>query len=412
MVETQTRLGLVDVFPDSAVDLEPSHEKGALMVQAWGGGLVRVVDALHMQDELAAEVAGDIKLAIEMWENENPERVDHGAWHSYFVYEGMRDLARQEERLGELDDSMLQALPVLHDLVQGLPFVHPTGGRGMRGNQRKQHARVMAALVKGFGGRLGLSEVEIEVLATSIKRHDEAFEGRIYSDTPYEGQLLSDADKLYGSSLERNAVGLAKGMIARNRQGGVGRGGWYTIRREINTERGDRWKYGDRWAFDRLRAVRAQVFRMPMYTEAGRAAQEGIKGVFVEQARDSFGDEFDQVFEQVSGWIERPWEYEVSLAGRGRGGRVWRNEVGEGEPVVDVIKRAYETPLQLEEKYRRLSDMVLKGWKVVLTKNGQEEVIDPSIALYAFDKFGERLDQDRGRQLFVESCIRILEGSR
>lgn len=389
---TESFTSINDIFPTLPGQLESNRESE--LTQGWVAALHGVVRELARRDGFLEATTGQIHEAIDNW----VVHPDHGAQHSYHVYEGMKWMASEEGWLGEVSDSVLQAMAVLHDLMQTVPLVDPKTGSAFVGNQRKLHAKAMATAVGYYGQRLGLPEEEITDLAFNIRHHDDVYEG--IGDRPfsYAGQLLSDADKLFGSGLSRNPKELARGAMLRNLKGSSGLQGWYLLRGDIGEDERREWNYGDRWLVDAVASVKVDIFRLPFYTATGRQLGEARKKAFLELVERVYGDEYDRAVDALKVWRDlesQGDETTVFLVGKDQSPEL----VEKGIPIDQVVAKAHQRTLPLKQQYLR-DGLEPRGWKILFS----DFVIDPTIARFAFSAQG-KFESEEGRRTFINELM-------
>lgn len=376
---------------------EKDLQDESVAVGVWEGVLSGIVEELDEQIDI--EVKDRALEAIKNWKN----HPDHGARHSYHVYRGMVVLERMDERQGEVPDSDKQALAVLHDLAQSLPYVDPDTGRELKGNQRKMHAVAMARLIKLVGGRLGVDQSELKRLAEGVRVHDDVYKGRKVESLPYSAQLLSDADKLYGAGERLTPAQMAAEAIQRNLKGSAKRDGWYLLR-DLTCEERRGWEYGDRWLSDAASAVRMDMFGIEFYTKSGMKVAEERRAAFLSQAETEYGDVIEQTYDLVQKWVDGNVE-KVMLVGKGQADEDVHNNA-----VEEVCTQAYGRRLDLEGKYLR-GVFEPRGWKIVLVVDGQEQVVDPSVARLMFEN-GQMMKRGKAKKEFVTRIISVFKGEK
>jgi len=383
---TEHGAGLEMFFPPLT-----QKEDGTRTIESWVGTLTKGVDFLYEEGELSQVAADWLRTGIHLWER----HPDHGAAHSYDVYQGMCRLMEQES---EVDDALLQAAAVLHDFAQVYGEVMDvktdTSFSGV--NTKKRHAVLGAMFIDYIGHSLGVDTKQMRKLRTAVRRHDHAYDGRIYTDMPLEAQVLSDADKLFGAGIfdEDNVDSVVAGTIHRNAQSFAAENGWYLLRDLSKEERG-LWRYGDRWLSDRLSAVWRDIGGMFFYTEEGKRLAELRQHAFKEYAPDIYAQYYDTTVADLSWWHRHNAEIAVVLVGYGQ-----KSEVkGVGRFGEEVIKGAFERELVLPPDKQR-GKFEGRGWMIQLTCGSEMRVIDPSVARFAFVE--GTFSPQQGRYMFKE----------
>ncbi len=367
------------LFTETHIHEPPSDNKRDSMIAKWQSELSHIVDRVSEQPHMSSLVIEETRSALDAWVNHK----DHGAQHSYAVYEGMVWLAQQDGTWSQDQDSTFQALAVLHDLSQILPFKDPVTGNPLNGDQRKAHAKAMSVAIRFFGGGLGLQKGEVNDLARSIRHHDDEYLGKHYPFFSRAGMILADADKLFGAGLSRDPKQLAADAIARNQQGASRPDGWYLLR-DLTKEQRDNWQYGDRWLSDRVSAVRMDMIGIQFYTETGKRMAKERRDAFLEQAHIAYGKEYDDTKRAVDLWntaIHYGRSISIQLVGKNSKGVDPLTEHIEYPYDVDtIIAMAYEKRLNV--KTRADFDNP-KGWKIQATIEGNSVIIDSSIARFS-----------------------------
>lgn len=328
--------------------------------------------------------------------DEYAQEKTHGANHSFDVYTGMRYLARQDGKLDPKEDSKYQAMAVLHDMAQFLPFNNPYTGEAFAGNKRKLHARIMSVAIRWFGERLHLDQNDRRELSQAINVHDDYYAGVHHKNLPYAAQLLSDADKLFGAGMETDPRLLARDAIKRNLAGCGGAAGWYCIRPELTRKQRSQWRYGDRWNLDAFSAVCADMYNpVGFYTEAAQKLGLARTRAFEELMDQEYGNVYDAHMRMVHQWREALEKNTSKVFMR----LVAKNPADPKNPqtapirankyiqdptqlVKRVVESAYEKELMLNPAETK-PGFEARGWKVEVAIGPDTFLIDPSIARFA-----------------------------
>lgn len=382
------RSEVIDYFPPG-----PEDADSQALVEQWRISLSKIIDHLGSAGS-SPEIQCALQDKLAIWASEKPDQPDHGIWHSFNVYQGMKWISQQEGQ--SLPDHLAQAAAVLHDLVQSMPWIHPTDGRPFKSNQRKLHAVAMSKVLHQIGPLLGLKPEDVRDLALSIRVHDAAYQGRHYADLPYMAQVLSDADKLFGALAPmgtvadfvqnqlRSSVELA---ITRNAKGGLYKGvGWYYFNPDLTLEQRNLWRYGDRWNLDSVSALRREFFQMMYYTSTAQVIDQHKQTiaaeVIIDQARISY-DRANQWVNEYKRRVaagERVNMYWVGL-GFEKGDRLVER-VPDDVTLPEALRLAYDRPLEVPPTVAK-PGFTAKGWKLSLEDGGI--LLDPSIAQYLID---------------------------
>ncbi len=391
------------IFSDRIPDQEPSTETGAAMIALWTSRLLTAINVLGRQSTSTGELVykPDVldlaRQAVTKWASESAAKVDHGAWHSYYVYEGERWMAQQEERATEVADTFLQAQAVLHDIMQFLPFNSPTTGESLPGDQRRRHAIASAALVQTFGSIFGLSSVEVHELSQAIRVHDDVFADKMHHIS-YAGQLLSDADKLFGAALpaEEPEIIVSK-TIERNYTGAhlADGSGWY-IFRDDSSEGRAQWQYGDRWNRDGVSAVKKGMFDIQFYTEVGQKLAQERRDIFARDLEKNYTPMFDEAEVFIKDWKELVEQQgvkniPVKLVGKNQPAGLPLNYYS----IAEAVRTAYNRELDTLAPESRRPGCTPKGWMIKLG----ERILDPSIGRFVM--------MENGRNVFFEELRKV-----
>lgn len=366
-------------------------------IQVIGNALAKLQDKGLMNDTVY-----DRSLeALKTWKNHG----DHGAIHSFHVYEGMREIAKEENKASWLqeNDSKMQVVAALHDLMQILPFTNPKTGESLDGDKRRMHADTAANVLLVFGKELELTREEIYELGVAVKDHDDVYMGKVSKRLSYLGQLLSDADKLYGAGI-LNADDLAEVAIRRNQKGAGNSQGWYLLRNlSINEVR--KWRYGDRWNSNRLSAVLTDM-KLHFFSEHGRKIARLRKKSFLTKAPELYSSEYDTTVQVLQQLLDRVNTKDKIVFLTGKGQQPEEIAIHSEEDLAVIINEAYERELPLEKKYRR-EGFSPRGWMIQFDLDEENIVIDPSIARFAFQE--NRFVPKRGRKLFVKTVANVVK---
>lgn len=377
-VNEGVRVGIGTYFAERNNNI-PTNE--ALFVDKWKRELLGITGILANKSNVGIlpEILIETKQAIKSYTTHK----DHGASHSYFVYEGMRYLAEKEGLT--IDDSILQAAAVLHDIAQILPNKNPQTGELLTKDQRLSHPEIMARAVIQFGEALNIKEKDIREIMAAIRHHDDTYTSGKYEHMRPLGNLLADSDKLFGGGMSREVKELAHDAIIRNQQGADNPQGWYLLRDDLTQDQRNNWKYGDRWIGDRVSAVRKDMFKTEFYTESGKQIAEQRRSIFIEQAKIAYGAEYDATHEALKNWrtsMDTNAPAIVRLIGKNPNGTDPQVErVEQDEEIKAVIDRAYNKDLGVKT---REGFPATRGWKIQISiGEGKPIILDPSIARFS-----------------------------
>jgi len=373
-----TPVGVENLFKRRGSILNPNENA---FIDKWGGELLQITNKLaHDQSRLLPDVANEARRALRAYLIHS----DHGAHHSYFVYEGMRWLAEKEKI--KIDDADLQAVAVLHDLAQMLPYKDPKTGDELGGDQRASHPETMAQIIYLFAPLLHLDEHKVREVMIAIRHHDDTYgKKNAYKYMGQLGKLLAESDKLFGGGMSREPKEMAHDAIIRNQQGADNPQGWYLMRDDLSPEQRNNWKYGDRWIGDRISAVRKDMFKTEFYTESGKQIAEQRRSIFIEQAKIAYGAEYDATQEALKNWrlsLATDASAIVSLVGKNPNGKDPQVEqVTQDEEINTVVDRAYKKDLGVKT---REGFPATRGWKIQISIGNEKPIIlDPSIARFS-----------------------------
>ncbi|MBI3620540.1 HD domain-containing protein [Candidatus Roizmanbacteria bacterium] len=351
----------------------------AASVSLWSNGL----------NELARTVLPDamdylsrFRAAVNKWES----HPDHGAVHSYNVFQGMMHLAKLDGRFYPARSGFCRAAAVLHDLFQFLPMEDPVS---------RQHPQRMAQAVRYFGAKFNLSTQTVSELARAIGHHDDSlFSKKPPANLPYESRLLAHADRLYGAGLSESAEELVRTALLRNRTGGFQPQGWHFIR-DFTLEERRGWRYGDRWYSDNISAVRGDL-QGNFQTAAAQAIAEARKAVFPDVAASVYGADYAASRQVLADW-ERAVESGQPVAVRLVGKNPDRNA---GEPILreapavspsEIVRYAFSCPLPLPVIPGKPAPT---GWFIQISTAGAPRLLDPSVARFgSADDFLQAINQ-------------------
>lgn len=391
MVETAPSVDLYQ-FAYPGKDQEPSLDKARQFVNHWQDSLIHIVNTVWEKEGYFIAAKDEIIKGINSWATEDPNQPDHGGYHSYFVYEGMRTITSQDGRQAEVSDELMQAMAVLHDMIQSMPAVDfRTGAEDKGMNVRDIHAHKIALIARSFGKSLGLNQTELRELIHGVGHHDDVYTGETFTPKHYSAAVLSDADKLFGARIEFDAQESTRTTLQRNLNGASKADGWYLIRRDLQPSERKQWQYGHRWISDAISAVRRDFFDMEFLTETGRKLAQQRRDEFMPIMREVYGDFYDRQAILVERWINGE---KAQVCGK-----------GEHPPAIDdlspseVIEKLTHTRLKLPAKYLKnnLDDL---GWKLQI---GQPpEVIDSSVAQFMFDD-QDQFNPDQEKAVFFQA---------
>lgn len=370
---TEAPRGLDRYFPPQ--DTLPSSKN---VIPKWKQNLHQLVDELGQSHGFKVEIVSKYHEGIESWSANQ----DHGAQHSYDVWQGMRYLADQQfPSETRPSDQQLQAAAVLHDLFQFFTVENPRTGTPLSDNPRKVHGKVMSIAVRMYGSHAGLSLEETNDLRRSIRHHDDSYEGKLHEKMPILGRLLSDADKLYGAGFYENPRDIVRAIVERNRRGSRKANGWYLFRDDMTSEQRRRWQYGDRWNLDSLSAALHDVYGQSFYTPTAIATYQSAQEAFPAEAEKVYGQEYDETAEVLEKVSSNPNTH-IALVGQNYSAN--RTQAASLE---DLIDEARETELDLPIKLRKPGHSP-RGVMLQITEGDNAAVIDPTVATYVFRNFG------------------------
>lgn len=221
---------------------------------------------------------------------------DHGIVHSFFVYKGMLYLSKKEGQpiqKNSTQDLHAQLFALLHDMMQDLPFTLIKNKKTAHINQKNDHARIMAELIKNTGNHFGFDPKTIEEFSFGILVHDSSYFNIYYEDQlNHISKLGHDSDKLLGASNKTDPYSLTESMLKRNYEANRGPKGSYLIRTELDTEYRNKIKYGDRCLSDSVSLVKKE-FTLQMYTNTGKKMAQKRVEAALEQIRSVYGYFYD-----------------------------------------------------------------------------------------------------------------------
>lgn len=370
------------LFPPLADESLMGQERSRAFADKWSDNLHSIVDTLTASPEpsLNHDVAVRAKEAIDIWKTHD----SHGAGHSYHVYEGMVYIAQQDGVWDQAHDATFQALAVLHDLAQSFPLVHPQTGEPVAGDARILHADTMARLIMMFGQKLGIETKLRRDLMRSIRHHDDTYvTGKLFSHMSYIGGVLADADKLFASSLSREADDLVTDAMSRNLLGGGARDGWPLLRTLSQAERDD-WVYGDRWFKDGLSAVIKEMVGTDYYTQTGKRLAHDKREAFFRLAPQYYTTLYRQQRDVIIQWKHAVDTSDASI----KATQVGKDQAPQlllmntPEDVDGTIQYLSTLPLPVSRKPRDPS-FVPMGWKIIVEGLSEQPfILDPSILAY------------------------------
>lgn len=337
---------------------------------------------------------------------------DHGIVHSFFVYKGMLYLSKKEAQPIETNSShdlQAQLFALLHDMMQDLPFTIVKNKKTARINQKNDHAKIMAKLIKQSGIHFGFDEQTIEEFSFGILVHDSSYFNLYYSEAlNYISKLGHDSDKLLGASTKTDPYSLTESMLKRNYEANRGPKGSYLIRTELDSAYRSKIKYGDRCLSDSVSLVKKE-FTLQMYTNTGKKMAQKRVEAALDQIRSVYGYFFDLTQEFIDTNI-------IPNIGKKNTG-ITMSTVGMDQDEIPIdytkltkskfkklISDLYKTPIQLHiaatdkkkfsDRYNLETDA--RGLKLhVQKKDSNTDIyLDPSIARFCF--------MPNGREAFIK----------
>lgn len=193
----------------------------------------------------------------------------HGATHSFHVFEGAKAIRAMNSDYGNISDVDLAIRALLHDIGEFLPLIGAHGQAIKRPslNRSKLHAPLIHRAVKLYGPTLGIPNTE--ALARDLLLHDysykkptrqeaEAFQKQL---TP-AGRLFVDADRFAGAG-PINDEQITKKTIERNRSGSLGK--WYIFRPDLTARDRLSWEPRTGGFFDGVSAIFQEFLGFPDY---------------------------------------------------------------------------------------------------------------------------------------------------
>ncbi len=352
--------------PEFSLSPEPN-----MFVSSWEQKLRQCVSESAALGDIHPEIAQEAQTGITNWVKDK----EHGGVHAWYVYMGMQWLAKQEYI--EPQPKTWEAAAALHDLGQFLPLKNrKTGESNLTGNPRLRHPQMLNVLTRLFGDRLGLTGAEVIEAASAIRIHDDVFANKIHPELSDTAKLLSDADKLFGASLNCQPEQLVREIIQRNYDGLDKAEGWYLIR-NLSVATRNAWQYGDRWYGDGISAVRRQI-NMPYYTPTARKLSLAMKSLFTSIPSDVYGNIYDQMQERLRLWETSPDpDKKIWLVGKEQRAQ----EITSASSLTEQVDLAYKRKLPLlSKKLTRQSEP--RGWHLRLETSDTIAIIDPSIARF------------------------------
>jgi hypothetical protein len=339
---------------------------------------------------------------------------DHGIAHSYCVYRGMIHLSQldgQPIQPNTIEDTQAQLMALLHDAAQDLPFAIQVNGFLSDSNQKNEHARIMAAIVKLYGSKFGFRTKEINQIAKGIQHHDISFHGYLLEadQISYVAQLLHDADKLFGASLDTDIQSLVKEMLKRNYEANRGPKGSYLIRTEFDEERRSRVRYGDRCFSDSVSVVRKE-FQLPIYTQAGQEIAQQRREIALKHIQEVYGYFFDltnnylkdNLFPKLGNLDPN---IQMSITGMDQPERLLTPVPKSKKELLKLLQQLYSTPIKIDfskngvekisDRYNLNTDA--RGLKIhivnlTLSNTRDRDIyLDPSIARFCLIPNGKDL---------------------
>lgn len=403
----------MDRLKERVTSTESTETEQTHFIETWARWLrIKVHEFAHASNfskQTKQELTNNFIKAIEKWKNDK----DHGAKHSFDVYQGMQLLAGGDTQETPADKEM-QLVAVLHDLAQFFEVRNvKTGEKLDNADARKLHADTMANYYEAFIQTLNITNVNSANLIVAIRVHDDVYNSKIHENLPYIAQLLSDGDKLFGATKEETAIedmtpqNMVETAIERNKIGAEKQAGqgWYLLWQELSQVVRQRWRYGDRWFSDRLAAV-SKDMDVHMYTEAGKKLAQERKKVFLEIAPEMYAQEFQAVVEHLQKWENLPNKPKVIATGK-------NHEPSEISPsnlsyLGILIQELYSLDINpgLDEKYQR-DEVEARGYMIQIEFEDGTVTIDPSIARFAYNSERVFIGAE-GKESFEEVIKKIV----
>ncbi len=320
--------------------------------------------------------------AVDAW----VKHPDHGLLHGRNTFLGTLDILDHEPELRQslqkehIGNEELALVSYAHDFGQqdGL-YTTPFSGKKIEGvDARAIHADQMASIVRFFGRRVfQIDECVLEQIECAIREHDATYEGRVVERPSALLQVLSDADKLFGSGFNENPAILMEESLARNRKGSYKERGWYLFRNDLSITDRLSWKYGARWRLDGISAALKEIFKTPYYTSYARDMNQAKQAHFLEAGNKIYGAEL----QSIQQWITSHSSFSLAIVGEG----MEKTKAGEVEGNMDELYSLITATQRMPIKGR--GDF--RGVFISLQSNEQDSLLmDPSIARSLFDVEG------------------------
>jgi len=325
---------------------------------------------------------------------------DHGITHSYCVYKGMIHLSQldgKKIKAGTKNDRLAQLFSLLHDIMQ----IVPSGfnGKLANSNPKNEHARIIGALSRMFGKKLGFDSETVRELTFGLLVHDSSYRNVYYWEKlAYLYKIGHDADKIFGASIQTDVEIIAREMIARNYQANRGPNGSYVLRTDLTDSYRKKIQYGDRCMNDAVSLVRKE-YETQMYTKAGEKIASERERVSAKQIISEYGRFYDLTANYISENIF-PQEkvnplLKMTIVGMDQEEKQLNRRIKNKTQLKLLINRLYRTPIQLKQAHKfigRYSENSARGLKIcVLNLATEEEIyLDPSIARFCFMQNGKK----------------------
>jgi len=322
----------------------------------------------------------------------------------------LSELNDQPIVFGSQEDKEAQLLALLHDINQVVPFtLKDTKFSKRYSHPKNDHAKIISDLTRIFGKLFGFDRKKTKEIAYGLEHHDASYDKDktyLLNNFDYPSQLLHDADKIFGASLETDIESLTIGMLERNYQANKGAAGAYLFREEIPKEIRDVIKYGDRCLTDASSLVRAEL-HLQMCTPSAKIIAEQRRNIANRSIRKVYGKYFDLTHNYIYNNIpeilagNKP-NLRLSIVGMDQTEQPISNSIKDLSTFETEINRLYNTPIHIsdEDKFTdRYGDNHARGLKIrVYNSDDNSEIhLDPSIARFCFNK--------NGRQEFLDKLV-------